>query len=131
MRCVVKVPGLDTIYSLMEVPAGRDGLVIEEGAWIEVPPDIVDWPDGADRPPSPTLGVSRSDPGHYRLFKRPEEVEAAGFEPTGKSFGGHYSPSQWERLVRRIPSMRAFEAIKGNDRPGAMDEALRYIREAR
>ena len=47
------------------------------------------------------------------------------------SYGGAYSPSQWERLAEGIPAMKAFDAINGNDRPGAMDEAMRYIREAR
>jgi hypothetical protein len=136
MHCVAKIPELSTIYYLIEVPANRDdlerdGVEIVEGAWVEVPSDPGEWPIGTDSPPPRTLGVSKTNPKHYREFKYPEEVEQAGFEPTGMSYGGAYSPAHWERLVERIPSMKAFEAIKGNDRPGAMDEALRYIREAR
>ena len=51
MRCVVKVPGLSSIYSLTEVPADREGLEVEEGAWIEIPADIADYPTGVDNPP--------------------------------------------------------------------------------
>jgi hypothetical protein len=131
MHCVVKIPGLSSIYSLTEVPAVRDGLEVEEGAWIEIPADIADYPIGTDNPPPRTLAVSKADPKHYKLFKYPEEVERDGFEPTGLSFGGRYSPSEWSRLAAIIPSMKRFESIKGNDRPGAMDEAMRYIREAR
>ena len=134
MQCVVKIPELNTIFfvaELKEIPEARDGVEIEEGAWVEVPKDIADWPIGTDRPPLRTLGVSKNNPKHYREFKYPAEVEKAGFEPTGMTYGGAYSPSQWERLAERIPALKAFEAITGNDRPGAMDEALRYIREAR
>jgi hypothetical protein len=131
MHGVVKIHGLNSVYFLKEVPEEGDNWKIEEGAWVEVPSDIADWPDETDSPPPPTLAVSKSDPKKYRMFKRPEEVEPAGFEPTGMSYGGVYSPRQWERLVEAIPFMRSFEAIKGNDPPGAMDEALRSIRGAR
>jgi hypothetical protein len=130
MHGIVKIHGLSAIYYLMEVPNESDDWEVEEGAWIEVPSDIADWPIGTNSPPPPTLAVSKFNPKHYKMFKHQEEVERDGFEPTGMSYGGVYSPSQWKRLVERIPSMRAFEAIKGNDRPGAMDEALRFIREA-
>ena len=135
MQCVVKIPDMNAIFfvaELKEIPEACDGVEIEEGAWVEVPRDIADWPMGTDRPPPSTLGVSKTDPKHYREFKYPEEVEREGFEPTGMSYGGAYSLRRlWEQLVERIPAMKAFEAIKGNDRPGAMDEAMRYIREAR
>jgi hypothetical protein len=136
MQCVVVIPELSTVYFLIEVPANRgdlerDGMKIVEGAWIEVPADLGEWPIGTDRPPVRTLGVCKTDPKHYREFKYPDEVEPAGFEPTGMTYGGAYSPRQWHRLAERIPALKAFEAITGNDRPGAMDEAMSYIRQAR
>jgi hypothetical protein len=134
MQCVVKIPELNTIFflaQLEELPEDREDWEIVPDAWVEVPRDIADWPMGTDRPPPRTLGVCKTNPKHYREFKYPGEAEKAGFEPTGMLYGGAYSPSQWERLVTRIPAMKAFEAIKGNDPPGAMDKALRSIREAR
>jgi hypothetical protein len=131
MRGVVKIHGLSAIYYLMELPEESDDWDVEPGAWIEIPADIADDPIGIDDPPPRTLAVCRSNPKHYRLFKDPDEVERAGFEPTGMNFGGVYSPSQWSRFVKIIPSLIAFEAIGDNDRPGAMDDAMRYIREAR
>jgi hypothetical protein len=131
MHGVVKIHGLDAIYYLPELPDEGDDWEIEEGAWVEVGPDVEDDPTGPDRPASWTLAISKDDPKHYRLFKYPEGVESAGFEPTGRSYGGVYSRSMWERLAEAIPWMRSFEAIGGNDPPGAMDEALRSIREAR
>jgi hypothetical protein len=133
MQCVVKIPELNTIYfvaQLKELPEAGEGVEVEEGAWVEVPRNIADWPIETDRPPR-TLGVSKTNPKHYREFKYPDELEKAGFRPTGLNFGGTYSPSQWERLSEAIPAMKAFEAIQGNDPPGAMDEALRLIRVAR
>jgi hypothetical protein len=134
MQCVVKIPELNTIFfvaELRKIPEARDGVEIVPEAWVEVPRDIADWPIGTDRPPPRTLGICKTNPKHYREFKYPDEVEKAGFEPTGMNYGGAYSPSQWEQLAKRIPAMKAFEAITGNDRPGAMDDAMRYIREAR
>jgi hypothetical protein len=136
MPCVVKIPELRTLYYLNEVPANRDdlersGVEIVEGASVEVPWDLGRWPEGTDSPPPPTLGVSKADPKRYREFKSPQELEPAGFETTGMTYGGAYDLVQWARLVKLIPSLKAIEAIKGNDPPGAMDEAMRYIREAR
>jgi hypothetical protein len=131
MHGVVKIHGLNTLYYLIELPEKTDELEIVEGGTIEIPPDIGDWPIGTERPPIRTLAVSKTDPKQFKLFKYPDQVEAAGFEPTGLNYGGAYSPWQWKKLVEIIPSMKAFEAIGGNDRPGAMDEAMRYIREAR
>ena len=134
MQCAVKIPELSTIYvvtMLEEYLKPSDGVEIVKDAWVETPMNIAEWPDGEERPPVRTLGVSRTDPKHFREFKHANELEKDGFEPTGMSYGGIYSPSQWERLAERIPAMKAFEAIKGHDRPGAMDEALRSIRAAR
>lgn len=133
MQCVVKIPELNTIFfvaGLEEIPVVPEGVEIVPEGRVESPPDISAWPQGERRPLPPTLGVSRSDPTLYREFKSPEELELAGFEPTGMNYGGAYSPWAWQQLAERIPALKAFDAITGNDRPGAMDEAMRYIREA-
>jgi hypothetical protein len=131
MHGLVKIHGLNALYYVIEVPEKSDDWDIVEGGTVEVPPDIADWPNGTKRPPPRTLAVCKADPKRYKLFKYPEQVEPEGFEPTGLNYGGAYSPWQWKRLVELIPSMRAFESIKGNDHPGAMDQAMSYIREAR
>jgi hypothetical protein len=65
------------------------------------------------------------------MFWCNEKIDRSEFIPTGMLFGGIYSQSMWARLVEALPGIKAFNAITGNDPPGAMDEALRYIREAR
>ena len=134
MQCVVRVPELKMIFfvaGLKAIPEAPEGVEIEPEAWVEVPRDIADWPLGTHRPPPSTLGISKTNRKYYREFKYPDELEKEGFEPTGMVYGGAYSPWQWERLAERIPALKAFEAITGNDRPGAMDEAMSYIRKAR
>jgi hypothetical protein len=130
MQCVVKIPALNTLYYLEEIPPPDEDLVIEEGAWVDVSRDGEDS-NGTDREPEWTLGLSGSDPSHYKLFEYPDQVEAAGFEPTGMRYGGFYLLPHWERLMSILPSLKAFEAMEDNDPPGAMDEAMRYIRGGR
>ncbi len=47
------------------------------------------------------------------------------------TYGGAYTPAMWERFTTGIPAMKAFHAIPDDDPPGAVDLALRYLREAR
>ena len=130
MHCVVEIPEISAILSLMELPDDSLGLNVVEGGWIEVPPDIADWPIGTDRPPPRTLAVCETDPKHYRLFKFPDEVERAGFRATGMTYWGAYSPTSWKRFTEKLPSIKAFYAIP-DDPPDAMEAATRYLREAR
>jgi hypothetical protein len=136
MQCVAKIPWMYSIISLSEIPEGRDalereGLEIEEGAWVEVPPDIIHWPTDYEHLAERTLGRSQADPKHYKMFKNLEEAERSGFEPTGMSYGGAYTPAMWERFTTAIPAMKAFHAIPDDDDPGAGDLALSYLRRAR
>jgi len=128
MHGLVKIKGLNALYFLEELPEDREELdLVVEGGGVSVPPDIVDWPEGADQPMR-VLGVSRSDPRRYRLFRSPGEVGPAGFDPTSLNYGGIYTPRMWQLLAKGIPDMRAFEATPA-DPPGAWEEAMRYIRE--
>jgi hypothetical protein len=136
MRCVVRIPWMYTILALAEAPGGRDdlereGLEIEEGAWVEVPPDVADWPTDYDRLAERTLGRCRAEPRHYKLFRHPDEADRAGFDSTGMVFGGVYTPAMWRRFAEALPEIKAFHEIPDDDPPGAYEEALRYLREAR
>ena len=58
---------------------GYKGDVLE-GVTIEYDMNAIhDWPDGQDRP-NPQLGRDPKNPKHYKVFKFPEELLAAGFE---------------------------------------------------
>jgi hypothetical protein len=126
----VKIPGMHAIFFLMELPEEREGLDVEEGAWVEIPSNIGLWSEGADDPRQ-TLCRSTSDPLHYKLFRGDRGINPAEFEPTGMSFGGTLSSSAWRRFAEGVPAIKAFHAIPDTEPPGAMDEILRSIRGAR
>jgi hypothetical protein len=130
MHGAVTIPEMYTTFFLGELPENREGLEVNEGAWVEVPEDLSLWPEGTIAPDQ-TLCRSTTDPKVYRVFKYDREIDRSEFAPTGTVYGGVYSPEMWERFTRALPGIKAFHAIKGRDRPGAMDEALRHIREAR
>ena len=131
MSCAVRVPEMNAIIFLpTNPPEDRGGLTFEDGAWVEISP--TDPPQSNGTVSSrPTLCQSTTEPRHYKVFWHDEDVDRSEFIPTGMLFGGIYSRSMWMRLVEALPGIKAFNAIGGNDPPGAMDEALRYIREAR
>ena len=128
--CMVKIPEMRA-FLLVEgtTPDPSLGLEVVEGGWIEIPPGVFDQPEGAEYRPQ-NLGVCRSDPRHFRSFRHPEEVEAAGFESTGLSYGGAYSAAMWERFVARLPSIRAWYAIP-DDPPEVMKAVLHDLGEVR
>ena len=95
-----------------------------------MPRDITAWPPEMTDPPSSTLARSRVDPKDFRLFRVADDVEPAGYEPTGLSFGGIYTPEMRRQRVKRIPGDRAFAAIPP-DPPGVWEEAMRIMRENR
>ena len=64
------------------------------------------------------------------MFRLPDDLEPAGFQPTEQVYGGAYNPDAWKRLVASIPALQRFNAIPP-DPPGVMETAMRYIREAR
>ena len=130
MHGAVTIPEMYTTFFLGDLPQDREGLDVNEGAWVEVSEDLSSWPEGAEAPDQ-TLCRSKSDPKVYRLFKYDREIDRSEYMPTGTVFGGIYSKEMWERFARSLPGIKAFHAIKGRDRPGAMEEALRHIREAR
>jgi hypothetical protein len=130
MHGAVTIPEMYTTFFLGELPENREGLKVDEGAWVEIPEDLSLWPEGTVAPQQ-TLCRSTTDPKIYKVFKYDSQIDRSMFMPTGTTYGGVYTREMWERFVRDLPDIKAFHAIKGNDRPGAMDEVLRSIREAR
>lgn len=110
MSCAVRTPPLDSVYFLTELPDSREGLEIEEGAWIDIPPNVHAWPPGI-RAPEQILCRSRDDPEHYKLFKYRDEVDGDEWEETGLNFGGTFSRRSWGRFAASLPSVRALHAI--------------------
>jgi hypothetical protein len=92
-----------------ERPDDAPGLEIE-GGWIDIPPNVNAWPEGADRPEQ-VLCRSVSDPLHYKVFKYRRELDPAEFREIGMNFGGTFSKSSWERFAKSLPSLMALHAI--------------------
>ena len=93
-----------------ECPSEREGLIVEEGAWIDVAPNISLWPEGARRPEQ-VLCQSVSDLKHYKLFKYRNEIPQDYCE-TGLNFGGTFSKVTWEKFDERV---RDFASIRGEE----------------
>jgi hypothetical protein len=131
MSCAVKVPEMDAIIFLKtDVPENRAGLEFIEGAWLEISPND-HLRSNAVEECRYALCRSKIDPRHFKLFWCDAEIDRSEFEPTEMHYGGFYTESMWDRLVVLLPGLKTFNAIGGNDPPGAMDQAMRYIREAR
>jgi hypothetical protein len=56
--------------------------VIEDVA-LEIPDNLSVWPPGRQSN-APVMGVSRTDPKHYKVFRSRDALTAAGF-----AYGGH------------------------------------------
>jgi hypothetical protein len=109
MMYAVKAPPLDSVYFVADRPEDAPGLVIEEGAWIDIPPNVHAWLPGIEAPEQ-VLCQSRDDPKHYKLFKYRDEVDGDEWEEVGL-FGGTFSKESWERFARRLDSLRALHAV--------------------
>ena len=120
MSYAVKVPGMQAIFFLMDLPDDRENLVdIESGAWVEIPMNVNLWPEGARRPET-ILCQPRDDRKHYKLFKYRDEIEGTEWEKTGLNFGGTFSKDSWEEFAGRPGAIRALHAIP-DDRGGEVD----------
>jgi hypothetical protein len=109
MTCAVRVPDIDSVYFLTEPPDDIQGLDVEEGAWIDIPPNVHAWPQGVEAPEQ-ILCRSGSDPRHYKLFKYRDEVDGDEWEPAGL-FGGTFSKESWTRFALGLDSIGALHAI--------------------
>lgn len=125
----VTVEPLSAIFFMEERPEGIQW-EIQEGVDLDNPPNLWLWPDGEPAPEG-VLCRSTSDPKRYKVFKYRREIDPGEFQPTGKNFGGIYSKAAWERFQKFLLAELAIRAIPDDDPPGAMDEAIRSIREAR
>lgn len=116
MSYAVKTPPLRSIYFLMDLPEDREGLEIEDGAWVDIPPNVHAWPPGTNAPEQ-VLCRLRQDPKHYKLFKYRDEIDGADWEDTGMNLGGTFSASSWGRFARGLGSLKALHAIPDAEGP--------------
>ena len=114
MSVAVKTPPLKAVYFVTERPDDVLGLEIEDGAWIDIPPNLHAWPEGVGRPEQ-VLCQSVTDPLHYKIFKYRMEIDPAEFREIGMHFGGTFSKSSWERFARVHASFKALHAIPDED----------------
>jgi hypothetical protein len=86
MFAVINRHSIAFAYKLAEEVEGT----IRENAKLDpIPEDYDVWEDG-DQMPQQILGESKSESGHYRLFKFERDIIGSGFESTGKNFAGVY-----------------------------------------
>jgi hypothetical protein len=121
MNCSVQIHGTQSIYFLTETPDNPDGLLeIDPGAWVEVPMNVLWWPEGARRPES-VLCRSTEDPKYYKIFKYRNEIEGTEWEEAGLSFGGTFSKDSWREFAERLGSMtRAMHTVPNDDDHGGV-----------
>ena len=135
MKYVVTIPAINYSFFVADVRGDsmpplddREGWKIEEGAWIELAPNLYEWPDGTEAPQT-TLCQSLSDPKHYKVFNQPSDVPSNEFEPTKWNYGGTYSRRDWDQFTQKgLAALLKFHEIPDTDPPGAMEEAMRSIR---
>jgi hypothetical protein len=113
-KCAVQIPRMDSRYFLTEYPRNPQGLEVELGAWIDIPPNVHAWPEGA-RAPEQILGRSLEDPKHYKLFKYRREIDGTDWEDTGMSFGGTFTAESWEAFARSLASLNSLQTIPGDE----------------
>ncbi len=108
----------------------RTDWTIDDDVQLVVPEDLYLWPDGVEAPEPATLCRSVINPKNYHVFKRSSDVREYEFRRTNMAYGGVYPESHWERFARELPRRLAFYRILDTDPPGAVEAALRVLREA-
>jgi hypothetical protein len=129
MRGAVTIPEMFTTIFVAELPEHRDAsLMIEPGAWVEVPEDLYLWPEGTIAPEQ-MLCRSTIDPKVFKVFKYNRDIDRSQFVPTGPNYGGVYSREMWERFVEGLPGLRSFYAISAENSSAVVDETLPNLHE--
>ncbi len=138
MSYVVTIPVVNYSFFVADVGGepmppldDREGWEIQEGAWIEVVPNLYEWPDGTQAPQA-TLCQSTSNPKHYKVFNQPSDVPRDKFRETGRNFGGTYSRRGWDQFTQGgLAALLKFYEIPDTDAPEAMENAMRSIQGTR
>jgi hypothetical protein len=125
----VTLEPLNSVYFLADRP-GDGPWTVDEGVELDLTPQCDIWLEGSPRPEQ-EVTVSVSDPKHYKIFKYSRDIDPELFRPTGKRFGGIFSKRVWEKFAMGLQNELRVRAIPDDDPPGAFDEAMRLIREAR
>ena len=138
MDCVVTIPEIQTTFFVVDLlgeslPAIEDAqdCQVEYGAWVEIPKDVSFYPeDGIEAPAE--LRRSIDDPKHYKVLNPDRNGAMHKFAPTGTRFGGTWSADAWTRFAQKgLPFLLRSGRLPDTDPPGAMEAAMRYLREAR
>ena len=135
MNYVVTIPTINCLFLVEDLPGestlplkGPIDWRIEEGGWVELVPNLSEWPNGTAAPQT-TVCQSYVNLKRYKVFNRPEDVPHDEFQITGMNWGGFYSRRQWEQFAREgLAALLEFYEIPDTDSPGAMDEVMRSIR---
>lgn len=72
-----------TNWVFTEIDPREDGFEGTPVEGVTLEQDLLEnqnWPDGAEAP-TPSLGRDPKNPKHYKEFKYPRELQAAGFTP--------------------------------------------------
>ena len=125
----VTIEPLNSVVFLAEHP-GEGPWEIQEDVGIDVPANYALRPEGA-APPDSVLAVSTADPRLYKVFRYRREAAPAGYQPTGKNFGGVFSRPAWEHFVTSLLEALANQAGDEDEPPGATDAALRALKGGR
>jgi hypothetical protein len=125
----VTIEPLNAIVFLA-VPPGDGPWSVVEGVELDLPSNYDARPEGAP-PPEQLVCRSASDPKVFKVFNDSRDVPPAEFHSTGKTFGGFFSERTWRRFREKLAGHMKFLEIPDDDPPGAFDEAMRLIREAR
>lgn len=90
---LVRVPETNSLVFFERDPRkdGFRGDVVED-VTLECPenPDLYKWPDGSAWP-EVCVGLSRTEPDHFRVFRSPKERSQAGYEPVAGDYGDVYA----------------------------------------
>jgi hypothetical protein len=111
-------------------PPGDGPWSVVEGVELDLASNYGLWPEGSPCPEQ-VVCVSTSDPKYFKVFKYSREIPLAEFQSTGRTFGGFFSERAWRRFREKLAGQMKFLEIPDDDPPGAFDEAMRLIREAR
>jgi hypothetical protein len=129
MMYAVTVDPLNAIFFLAERPEGG-GWSVQEGVGLDVPSNLAEWPEGAERPEQ-ILCESTSHPNHYKMFKYKKDINPAEYRPTGRHFGGIFSQPGWERFMKTLPAALATQEVPDNEPPGATEESVNAVKRRR
>lgn len=125
----VIIPQLNVICFTESPPGDEIPWEVIEDADLNVPFNVADYVKGTD-PHQPILTESTESPGAYKLFRRMQDVEASGYRPVNRDFGGLIPRREWASFRDRLKSaVEVMEREEDGDEPDElMDEVARSLK---